>query len=292
MTVTLVLILVFVAVAVGVWVVTPLLVEVGLQRVEGQYIRGEGTTDDPIYRFTTPQRLIQTRWSVALLGGGLASSVLIAFGVFNPFLIFLAAVTIGFVAFQLPQVWLQFRIKRRRRRFESRLVDLTIGLANGLRSGAALPQSLELITRDIGGPIGEEFGLLLHEYRLGVDLPDGLVKLCRRMPTEDMQLLATAVRVTMQAGGSLAEVLDKISGTIRERTEFYEKLRTMTAQGRFEAIAMAVAPLLAFGILYLVDPELMKPFVTTTTGWMMFGIMILLEIVGFLFINKIVTVEV
>lgn len=292
MTVTLVLILVFVAVAVGVWVVTPLLVEIGLERVEGQFIRGEGTTDDPIYRFTTPQRLIQTRWSVAMLAGGFASSVLIAFGIFNPFWIFLVALVVGFVAFQLPQAWVQYRIKRRRRRFESRLVDLTIGLANGLRSGAALPQSLELITRDIGGPIGEEFGLLLHEYRLGVDLPDGLVKLCRRMPTEDMQLLATAVRVTMQAGGSLAEVLDKISGTIRERTEFYEKLRTMTAQGRFEAIAMAVAPLLAFGILYLVDPELMKPFVTTTTGWMMFGVMICLEIVGFLFINKIVTVEV
>lgn len=292
MTVTLVLILVFVAVAVGVWVVTPLLVEIGLERVEGQFIRGEGTTDDPIYRFTTPQRLIQTRWSVAMLAGGFASSVLIAFGIFNPFWIFLVALVVGFVAFQLPQAWVQYRIKRRRRRFESRLVDLTIGLANGLRSGAALPQSLELITRDIGGPIGEEFGLLLHEYRLGVDLPDGLVKLCRRMPTEDMQLLATAVRVTMQAGGSLAEVLDKISGTIRERTEFYEKLRTMTAQGRFEAIAMAVAPLLAFGILYLVDPELMKPFVTTTTGWIMFGVMICLEIVGFLFINKIVTVEV
>ena len=292
MTVTLVLILVFVAVAVGVWVVTPLLVEIGLERVEGQFIRGEGTTDDPIYRFTTPQRLIQTRWSVAMLAGGFASSVLIAFGIFNPFWIFLVALVVGFVAFQLPQAWVQYRIKRRRRRFESRLVDLTIGLANGLRSGAALPQSLELITRDICGPIGEEFGLLLHEYRLGVDLPDGLVKLCRRMPTEDMQLLATAVRVTMQAGGSLAEVLDKISGTIRERTEFYEKLRTMTAQGRFEAIAMAVAPLLAFGILYLVDPELMKPFVTTTTGWMMFGVMICLEIVGFLFINKIVTVEV
>ena len=292
MTVTLVLILVFVAVAVGVWVVTPLLVEIGLERVEGQFIRGEGTTDDPIYRFTTPQRLIQTRWSVAMLAGGFASSVLIAFGIFNPFWIFLVALVVGFVAFQLPQAWVQYRIKRRRRRFESRLVDLTIGLANGLRSGAALPQSLELITRDIGGPIGEEFGLLLHEYRLGVDLPDGLVKLCRRMPTEDMQLLATAVRVTMQAGGSLAEVLDKISGTIRERIEFYEKLRTMTAQGRFEAIAMAVAPLLAFGILYLVDPELMKPFVTTTTGWMMFGVMICLEIVGFLFINKIVTVEV
>ena len=287
-----VLILVFVAVAVGVWVVTPLLVEIGLERVEGQYIRGEGTTDDPLYRFTTPQRLIQTRWSVAMLGGGFAASVLIAFGIFNPFWIFMAALVVGYVAFQLPQVWVKFRIKRRRRRFESRLVDLTIGLANGLRSGAALPQSLELITRDIGGPIGEEFGLLLHEYRLGVDLPDGLVKLCRRMPTEDMQLLATAVRVTMQAGGSLAEVLDKISGTIRERTEFFEKLRTMTAQGRFEAIAMAIAPLLAFGILYLVDPELMKPFVTTTTGWMMFGIMVVLEIIGFLFINKIVTVEV
>jgi tight adherence protein B len=287
-----VLILVFVAVGVCVFVFTPLLVDFGLERTEGRYRSKDGTSDDPIYRFTTPERLLQTSWSMCILAAGLATAIPIAFGILNPFLLVFLAVLLGYIAFQLPGKWLNMKIKKRRQLFESRLVDLVMGLSTGLRSGAALPQSLEMLTRDMGGPIGEEFAQLLHEYRLGVDMPDGLAKLCRRMPSEDLNLIATAVRVTLQAGGSLAEVLDKISGTIRERTEFYEKLRTMTAQGRFEAIAMALAPLAAFLLLYMIDSELMKPFVTTKTGWMMFGVMLGLEGIGFFFINKIVSVEV
>lgn len=105
-------------------------------------------------------------------------------------------------------------------------------------------------------------------------------------------LLVTSVRLTMQSGGSLAEVLDRITDTIRSRTEFSEKLRSMTAQGRFEAIAMAAAPLAAFGLLFMLDPELMKPMVQTQTGWCAIGVMLVLETVGFLVINKIVTIEV
>jgi tight adherence protein B len=111
------------------------------------------------------------------------------------------------------------------------------------------------------------------------------------MPGEDLQLLITAVRLTVQSGGSLAEVLDKISNTIRQRVEFHEKLQTMTAQGRFEAIAMASAPAVAFVILYMIDPALMKPLITTTGGWIAVGIVATLETIGFLWISRIVKVE-
>jgi tight adherence protein B len=151
---------------------------------------------------------------------------------------------------------------------------------------------LELVARDIGGPVGEEFNLLLREYHLGVDLTEGLNRLCRRMPGEDLQLLVTAVRLTLQSGGSLADVLDKITDTIRQRTEFQERLYTLTAQGRFEAVAMALAPAAAFGILYLIDSDLMRPLVTTQVGWTALGVVATLEVIGFYFINRIVKVEV
>ena len=288
----LVLGLVFIAVSVAVWVLVPLLAEVGLDKLQAQMEEKEGSEDESLYRFTTPEKLLQNSWSSGLLGGGLACAGMIAAGSANIFSIIFVTALVGIAAFQAPRLWLKRRIAKRRAQFESRLVDLTMGLANGLRSGAALPQSLEMVTRDMGGVMGEEFGLLLREYRLGVDLPDGLGKLCQRMPSEDLRLLATAVRVTMQAGGSLAEVLDKISGTIRERIEFHEKLATMTAQGRFEAMAMALAPMVAFILLYLIDPELMSPMVTTSMGWTMLGVVAVLELVGFFCINKIVTVEV
>lgn len=286
-----VLLLVFGAVAWGVWVLTPLIAQIGLERNEGKYIKTESRLG-PIYRFTTPERLIRARWSAALLGGGIAGAVLIACNVLNPYILSGVCLLAGLLVFQIPKWWLDYRIRNRRRQFEAKLIDLTLGLANGLRAGSALPQSIELVTRDIGGPMQEEFGLLLHEYRLGVDLAESLARLCERMPGEDLSLLTTAVRITMQSGGSLAEVLERITDTIRNRTEFQEKLRSMTAQGRFEAIAMAAAPLVAFGILFYLDPELMRPLIQTKIGWIAIGVVLMLETVGFVIINKIVTIKV
>ena len=284
--------LVFAAVAWGVWVVVPLLAAMGLERSAGQYIKSEQAAFDPLYRFTTPERLAQTSWGVALLAGGIVVTMLLFAGVENPVGFALAGILGGGVAFQIPRLVINSRIKRRNEQFHRRLVDMTLGLANGLRAGAALPQAIAAVTRDIGGPVGEEFSLLLQEYRYGsVELGECLERLGRRMPGEDLQLLITAVKLTVQTGGSLAEVLEKITGTIRQRVEFKERLKTLTAQGRFEAAAMGSAPLVAFGLLYMIAPEMMKPLVTTPTGWLALGIVVVMEIIGFLWIRKIVTVE-
>ena len=288
-----VLLLVFAAVTWGVWVVTPLLAQLGLERSAGRYVKSDGRTQlGPIYRFTTPERLAQSCWSAALLGGGSLAAILIAFNVLRPVILIGCSLLAAVLCFRLPILWLRSRIRRRQALFDARLTDLTLGIANGLRAGAALPQSLELVSRDMGGPMTEELALVLHEYRLGMDLPESLNRLCERMPGEDLSLLVTAIKLTMQSGGSLAEVLDRITDTIRQRTEFHDRLRTMTAQGRFEAIAMASAPLVAFAILYMLDRQLMQPLVQTQLGWCAIGAVVILETIGFLVINKIVTIDV
>lgn len=287
-----VLTLVFFATTTIVWVVTPLLAQVGIERSSSKYVKSDADTNSPIYRFTTPERLVQACWSAALLGGGIAGTTLIVIDILNTYLLIGGCLLVGAIAYQIPRMWLNYRIKKRASQFNARLMDLTLGLANGLRSGAALPQSIEMVTRDIGGPMTEEFSLVLNEYRLGIDLPESLMRLCRRMPGEDLSLLVTSIRLTMQSGGSLAEVLDRITDTVRHRTDFHERLRTMTAQGRFEAIAMAAAPLISFLMLYHLDKELMQPMVTTHIGWCAIGVVIALEVVGFVIINKIVTIEV
>ncbi len=288
-----VLLLVFAAVTWGVWIVAPMLAQIGLERSDSQYVRVDATAQlAPIYRFTTPQRLAQACWWSALLGSGLLLAVLIAFNVLSVYIISFCCFLSGLLSFHIPKWWLKRRIRKRQAAFDARLTDLTLGLANGLRSGAALPQSLEIVSRDIGGPMTEEMSLVLHEYRLGIDLPESLERLTRRMPGEDLALLVTAIRLTMQSGGSLAEVLDRITDTIRHRVDFQDRLATMTAQGRFEAIAMASAPLVAFLILFLLDRQLMEPLITTRIGWSALGVVALLEITGFLVINKIVTIKV
>ena len=145
----LVLALVFAAVTWGVWIITPVLAQIGLEQSAGKHVKSDGRTQlGPIYRFTTPERLSQSCWSAALLGCGTLAAILIACNVLNPYLLCGCSLLAAALFFQIPKWWLKKRIKRRQQLFDARLTDLTLGIANGLRAGAALPQSLELVSRD------------------------------------------------------------------------------------------------------------------------------------------------
>jgi tight adherence protein B len=133
---------------------------------------------------------------------------------------------------------------------------------------------------------------VLREYWLGVELPDALQRMYDRLPCEDLQLLIVSIRLTLQSGGSLADVLQRITQTIRGRIEFQQKLKALTAQGRFEALAMSLAPLLAFVLLFVINNDLMLPMVQTLIGWCAIGVMLTLEIIGYFVIRAIVDVKV
>lgn len=185
-----------------------------------------------------------------------------------------------------------WRARKRRLAFEAKILDLTMGLANAMKAGMALPQALEKVGEQMGGVMRDELSVTLREYRLGMGIVDAMARLYERMPCEDMRLLTSAIRLTSQTGGSLVDVLTQMVDTIRNRVEFQQKLRTLTAQGKFEAIAMASAPLAAFLLLYFCQPGLMKPLVTTVTGWCAIGAALTLEVIGYFVIRKIVTIEV
>ena len=285
------LVLVFAAVVVITYVFAGIFFRETAIKAEESINRG-GAAYDPVSRFIRPDFLIQLRFAAAFLLGGCVLTILLFLRVSA-----IAALVIGTL---LPAVLgfyailLHFRRKARRRarEFEQKLLDLVMGLANGLRAGMALPQALEVISRDIGGPLQEEMSIALSEYRLGIELPEALDHVYRRIPAEDLKLLITSLRLSQQTGGSMADVLDHMTETIRQRVAFQEKLATLTAQGRFESIAIALMPLAAFVILYLLDPDLMSPLVTTGAGWCALGIAATLETLGFLIIRKIMSVEV
>ena len=112
------------------------------------------------------------------------------------------------------------------------------------------------------------------------------------MPCEDLHLLVTTISLTTKSGGSLVEVLEEIVETIKSRTEFQDRLKNMTAQGRFEALVISCAPFAAFLLLYLIDPVLMKPLISTGVGWLAVGGACLLVTTGYFVLRKIITVEV
>lgn len=285
------LILVFAATALIVYVFslaffreTALRAEEAARHPTGEY--------NPVSRFIQPGYLLQVRFAAAFFLGGAALCILLFLEVRSPLALLPGMLIPAMLGFWTPLFYFQKKVQHRIDAFQKRMLDLVMGVSNGLHAGMAFPQALEVIARDIGGPLQEEIGVALSEYRLGVELPDALDHINRRIPSEDLKLLITSVRLSQQTGGSLADVLDRMVDTIRQRTVFKEKLATLTAQGRFESIAIALMPVVAFIILYFIDPSLMKPLVTTGTGWCALGIVALLELTGFIIVRKIVTIEV
>lgn len=198
----------------------------------------------------------------------------------------------GGAAFALPLLYYRRKVAKRNAEFKGKLLDVVLGLNNGMRSGVALPQALEVVGRDIGGVMQEEIAMTLYEYRLGIDFTEALVRLEKRMPDENLKLFVTAVGISMQTDGSLSDILDKIIETIRQRSIMEDKINTLTAQGKFESLVMACAPLMAFRILYALDRQLMLPLVTTVFGWATICVVLILETIGYLFIKKIITMEI
>lgn len=216
-------------------------------------------------------------------------------------LIFVAAVAVLYVFLRTmmdardwskPGFMSAWALRKRRAKFEEHVLDLTMGLANALKAGMAPPQAIERITEQMTGPMKEELQTVQREYRLGTDLPTAFDHLADRMKGEDIRLLASAIRLTVQTGGSLAEVLAEMTETIRARREFHDKLLTLTAQGRAEGIGLGVMPAIAFVIFYFIQPEMMMTLFTTAVGWCAVVVALTLEIVGFLLVRKICTVEV
>lgn len=253
--------------------------------------RSEGVVNN-IYYFINRTTLQQIQLSLGILLAGGLIAVLVFCQVYEPLIIVPAAA--GAFVLGLAAPWFYFSGKARRRAalFENSILDLSLGLTSGLRAGQALPQALEVFSRRCEGPLKEELMIVIREYRLGLELAEAMQRMYNRIPCEDLQLLIISIRLTTQSGGSMVEVLEKITQMIRGRTEFHQKLRALTAQGRFEALAMSLAPLVAFTLLFFINNDLMLPMVQTGIGWCAIGVMLTLEVIGYLVIRSIVDIKV
>ncbi|MBQ9366563.1 MAG: type II secretion system F family protein [Victivallales bacterium] len=280
-------IVVFAAVALSIYLLVSTLYKMSLERLENK--RGEY---EELKYFVTLPRLLSYRFSAMFIMGILLVVILLVCGVLNPFIYIPVGIAAAVLGWMAPLVYYRWKQMQRKELFEAKLLDFTMGLASGMRSGLGLPQALDATAKRIGEPMQEELQTVLREYRFGMELADALQRLNERMPSEDMSLLVTTIKLTTKTGGSLVEVMDKMVEMIRGRREFQERLKNMTAQGKFEAIAMSLAPVAAFILLYIVDPDLMRPMVTTGMGWCGIGIVAVMVSCGYFVIKKIVTIEV
>jgi tight adherence protein B len=236
-------------------------------------------------------------WAGSIVGVPLLMVFLSAFveSLRNP-LFLLLGIVLGFF---LPRLWLARRRNGRLGAFNKQLPDTITLIANALRAGSSFLQAIELVVRETRPPISIEFARVIREVNLGLPFEQALENMVRRVRSDDLELMATAIAIQHQVGGNLAEILDSIAYTIRERIRIKGEIRTLTAQQRLSGYVVAGLPIGLAGFLFVAAPGFMDPMFDSRASLIGLpaGVIILamggvMMFIGFMVIRRIVDIEV
>lgn len=192
----------------------------------------------------------------------------------------------------LPRVVLSTALRRRMALFDSQWPDALMAIAGSLRSGASIGMALKSFAEDAPTPMCQEISLVLREHRMGIPLNQALAGLNQRMPSESVELVTALLAVGNASGGSLAELLERLSVNLRARQHVTGKIDVLTTQGKMQAWVMGALPLVLLGALSLIDPASVELMFLSQTGQLMLGLVLLLECVGIYWLRRILAIEV
>ncbi|MBL7134656.1 MAG: type II secretion system F family protein [Phycisphaerae bacterium] len=205
----------------------------------------------------------------------------------------IGVVLFGAVGIMLPAGAMKVLARRRLGKLENQLVGGIQTLCSGVRAGLNLVQAMELVAKDGPVPLRQEFTHLLREYEYGVPLEEAMDNAAARIGSGDFRLLFAALQTHRERGGDLGGTLDRIADSIREIQRLENQVKTLTAQGRATARWLGAMPIIVLGILYfLVTPEGVKTLFVDDFGKLLLLIMIILNIAGFLWIRKIMAIDI
>lgn len=192
----------------------------------------------------------------------------------------------------IPPLMVNQAVQKRVKKFNLQLKDSLAIMSNALRAGFSFVQAMELVSREMTDPIAKEFTRTYREMNLGSSLEEALQNLVKRVASEDLDLLVTAVLIQRQVGGNLAEILDNISFTIRERIRIQGEIKTLTAQGRISGYIIGLIPPILAVLLLMINPDYMGPLFHSPIGFALLGAAAVSQIVGIALIRKIVTIDI
>ena len=201
------------------------------------------------------------------------------------------ALAAGLAGVIVGLMFLDIYIKRRQKAFTNQLGDMLTMVANALRAGFSFMQAFELIAREMDAPIGREVQKVVNEVNVGATLETALENMQKRVESPDFELVVTAVLIQRQVGGNLAQILDTISETIQERIRMRREVMALTAQGRASGIILAAIPPGLAGLLSMLNPNYLKPLIEEPIGQMCIVGAIVLEIIGYITIQRIVNIK-
>ena len=227
--------------------------------------------------------------------------LLLSFGLgIVAFLAFLPNVIAGFfvgamitvAGWSLPVVFIKALYDRRCATFVDQMVDGLTIMANGIKSGLSVTQSMERVVENLGNPISQEFSLVLSQIRLGRSVEEALIEMGERIPKPDVQMFVTSINILKETGGNLAETFATICSTIRERQKIEKKIQAMTAQGLMQGIIITLVPIALIIVFSFVNPGYVAPLFNTALGLVILAAMFALQIIGGITIRKIVKINV
>jgi tight adherence protein B len=257
--------------------------DTGIRRYREVFARQARGNLEQMFLFIDPGQL-WTLNTLVLIGVGATTFMITGNAVISA-----VACVVGFF---MPRLLFKLFKWRRLQQLRHQMPDAIMLIAGALRAGASLQAALAQMVAELRGPVSQEFELFLREQRLGVNFDDALVAFEARVPVEEMALLAAALKVSRETGGNLAETLERLAETLRQKLTIEGKIRALTAQGKLQGIVMGALPLLVMYALFQLEPEAMEPLFHTWYGWATLGFIALMEFIGAVIIRKIVNIDV
>ena len=199
----------------------------------------------------------------------------------------IAVPVLGVIGYVLPALYLRNRRGRRLRTFEAGLPRAMELIANSIKAGQSIAQSLSSVTDNAGPPLNEEFGLARREIELGASVDSALSNMVKRMGSSDLRLVVMVITIQHSVGGDLPAILTTLADTMRQRAEMREEILAATAQSRASSLIITLLPVAAAALLYFLVPDYFRPMLTSALGWVLIGISAGLLVIGNVIIRRI-----
>lgn len=187
------------------------------------------------------------------------------------------------------KMFLSAKAGKRRKRFAEQLDDSLQLLSGGLRAGHSLLRAIDAVSQQAPSPTAEEFSRIMNETRIGRDLTDAMDQTSERMKCEDFSWVAQAIGIHREVGGDLAEVLDQVGRTIRERNQIQRQVKALSAEGKMSAYILIALPIMIIGVLALISPSYIMSFGSSVAGWGMVAGAVVMMTIGSLWMKSIVS---
>lgn len=232
---------------------------------------------EKLYFDRNPRSIVQLYFILPLIFG------LGAYLVSKSFILTIIGAVIGIA---IPNFILKIRFAKRKQKFSAQLLDAINLMSSSLKGGLSLLQAIEVVAEEMSAPVSQEFGYVIRENKIGVSFEDSLAHLKERMPAEELSLIVSSILVARETGGDLTKVFSRLSVTIRDNNKLKENIKTLTLQGRLQAVIMSVLPFCFVGWVITVNKHHFDIMLQNDMGRFLLILAVILQVVGMFLIRK------